>query len=111
MVLSGAVSVFVQLSSNGRAGILYMLISWEFAQGWGAQFAFFEPGGHLGHRRALRTCFLSAGTCAVGGEKKMRKGEEKEYKINKARKEKKEKDGPNRLRLVRKIEPSSGMWT
>jgi hypothetical protein len=75
-VSGSSVSAFVQLSSNGRTGILSMVISWEFAQGRGAQFAFFE----LSHRLALRTIFLSAGTCAVGGEKKTRKGRKKNIK-------------------------------
>jgi hypothetical protein len=35
------VSVFEQLSSNGGTGTLSMVISWKFAQGPGAQFAFF----------------------------------------------------------------------
>jgi hypothetical protein len=59
------------------------------------QFAFFELGGHLGHRLALRTFFLffffSAETCAVGGEKKTSKGKVKEYKIKQSKK-KKEKE-------------------
>ena len=35
------VSVFGQLSSKGRTGILSMVISWKFAQWPGAQLAFF----------------------------------------------------------------------
>jgi hypothetical protein len=42
------VSVFVQLSSNGRTGIFSMVISWKFAQGPGAQFAFFLLGKNFG---------------------------------------------------------------
>jgi hypothetical protein len=44
--------------------MLSMVISWKFTQGPEAQFAFFLLGGHFGHRLALRTFFLSAGTCA-----------------------------------------------
>ncbi len=102
---------------NSRTGIISMVISWEIGRGRGAPFAFFVLGGHLGHRLALRTFFLSAGTCAqVGGEKKTRKGKEKANKTKQSKKRKnKTREGrvsensPNRLRLVRKIEPSSGL--
>jgi hypothetical protein len=64
-----------------------MVISWKFAQGPGAQFAFFVLGSHLGHRLALMTFFLSAATCAyVGGGKKTRKGKGKENKIKQFKK-------------------------
>ena len=52
------VSVFVQLSSNGRTGIFSMVISWKFAQGPGAQFAFFLLGHHFCLRLTLRTIFF-----------------------------------------------------
>jgi hypothetical protein len=78
------VIVFGQLSSKGRAGILSMVTSWKFAQGPGVQFAFFVLGSHSGHRLALRTFFLSAGTCAYeGGGENKRKGKGKEIKKKK----------------------------
>ncbi len=49
------VSVFVQLSSNGRTGIFSMVISWKFAQGPGAQFAFFLLGHHFRLRLSITT--------------------------------------------------------
>ncbi len=66
-----------------------MVISWEFAQGLGAQFAFFVLGSHyLGHRLALRTFFsFCRDLCiAEGGGKKTRKGKGKENKIKQSKK-------------------------
>lgn len=62
-----AVSVFVQLSSNGRTGIFSMVISWKFAQGPGAQFAFFLLGHHFRLRLTLRTFFFLHGSLLEPG--------------------------------------------
>ncbi len=61
------VSVFVQLSSNGRTGIFSMVISWKFAQGPGAQFAFFLLGHHFRLRLTLRTFFFLHGSLLEPG--------------------------------------------
>ena len=61
------VSVFVQLSSNGRTGIFSMVISWKFAQGPGAQFAFFLLGHHFCLRLTLRTFFFLHGSLLEPG--------------------------------------------
>ena len=62
-----SVSVFVQLSSNGRTGIFSMVISWKFAQGPGAQFAFFLLGHHFRLRLTLRTFFFLHGSLLEPG--------------------------------------------
>ncbi len=115
-----SVSVFVQLSSKGRTWLLSMVISWEFAKGPGGPVCFLwtlQPfGPSVGTQDFLY--FISAGTSAVGGEKTPRKGNWGKgiYKIKQSKKKKQKKDWkdewvrPNRLRLVRKIEPSSGVW-
>ena len=61
------VSVFVQLSSNGRTGIFSLVISWKFAQGPGAQFAFFLLGHHFCLRLTLRTFFFLHGSLLEPG--------------------------------------------
>jgi hypothetical protein len=62
-----SVSVFVQLSSNGRTGIFSMVISWKFAQGPGAQFAFFLLGHHFCLRLTLRTFYFLHGSLLEPG--------------------------------------------
>jgi hypothetical protein len=59
-------SVF-QLFSNGRTGIFSMVISWKFAQGPGAQFAFFLLGHHFCLRLTLRTFSFCMGGGGGGG--------------------------------------------
>jgi hypothetical protein len=88
------VSVFVQLSSNGRTGILSMVIFWRFAQGPGAQFAFFVLGSHLYPRLELRTFFSFCLDLCIGrrrekDEKRNLKG--KEIKIKQSKKDKNKK--------------------
>jgi hypothetical protein len=50
----------IQLTSNGRTGILSMVNTWKFAQGQ-AQFAFFVLGNKMGHQLALRSFFFLPG--------------------------------------------------
>jgi hypothetical protein len=57
-----------------------MVISWKFAQGPGAQFAFFVLGSHLSHRLALRTFFFLPGLVHRKAAGK-RRGKERENKI------------------------------
>jgi hypothetical protein len=76
------VSVFVQLSSSGRTGILSMVISLKFAQGPGGPVCFLRAWQPFVPSAGTQDFFLSAWTCAlVGGGKKTRKGKARERTI------------------------------
>jgi hypothetical protein len=73
-----------------KTGILSMEISWNFAQGPGAQVALFVLGSHSGHQLAFRTFFFLPGLVHRKAAGK-RRGKERENKI-KIKQSKKQKN-------------------